>query len=104
MYLDPNLSLFNQGVSENSTIIIQPATKNGIFLFSFLLLYIYFNCHVINIYNAEVQAASVHIWEEPENANTIVYNGDNFEIHAATINKLVERLTSEKDHDPDFTQ
>eukprot|EP00026_Physarum_polycephalum_P000936 Phypoly_transcript_00937.p1 GENE.Phypoly_transcript_00937~~Phypoly_transcript_00937.p1 ORF type:complete len:870 (+),score=157.80 Phypoly_transcript_00937:977-3586(+) len=79
-YLDPNLSLFNQGVPENSTIIIQPATN-------------------------EVQAASVHIWDEPENANTIVYNVDDFNvIHAATINKLVERLTSEKDHDPDFTQ
>ncbi len=43
--------------------------------------------------------ASMHIWDEPENANTIVYNVDNFnQIHAATINKLVERLTSEKDH------
>lgn len=79
-YLDANLSLFNQNVPENSTLIIQPATK-------------------------EVQAASVNIWEEPENATTIMYNVDNFnEIHAATINKLVERLTSEKDHDPDFTQ
>lgn len=48
---------------------------------------------------SEVQAASVNIWDEPENATTIMYNVDNFnEIHAATINKLVERLTSEKDH------
>jgi hypothetical protein len=77
-YLDANLSLFNQNVSENSTIIIQPATKED---------------------KTAAEAASVHIWEEPENANTIVYNVDNFnEIHAATINKLIERLTSEKDH------
>lgn len=74
--LDANLSLFNQNVPENSTILVRVATK------------------------AEAQlAASVHIWEEPENANTIVYNVDNFnEIHAATVNKLIEHLTSEKDH------
>lgn len=79
-YLDANLSLFNQNVPENSTIIIKPASK-------------------------DVQAASINIWDEPENANTIMYNVDNFqEIHAATINKLIERLTSEKDHDPEFTQ
>lgn len=63
----------------------------------------YFHFHfflnTLNTQIGEVQAASVHIWDEPENASTIVYNVDNFnEIHAATINKLVERLTSEKDH------
>lgn len=52
-----------------------------------------------------VDPASINIWEEPENANTILYNPENFpEIHAATLNKIVERLTSEKDHNQVFTQ
>lgn len=81
--LDTNLSLFDQNVSENATLVVKPASAE------------------ISLFDP----ASVNIWEEPENANTIVYNTENFpEIHAATLNKLVERLTSEKDHDQSFTQ
>jgi hypothetical protein len=43
----------------------------------------------------------MNIWEEPDEDNIILYtppNGTKQAIKAATLNKLVVQLTSDKDH------